>query len=74
MGGDIMFNFEVDIGSIFLFFVIFFEIIYDSVFEYKMVVENESMLFNGIIIGVFVSYLFLEENICCLVLYVGVEL
>lgn len=74
MGGDIMFNFEVDIGSIFLFFVIFFEIMYDSVFEYKMVVENESMLFNGIIIGVFVSYLFLEENICCLVLYVGVEL
>ena len=73
MGGDITFNSEVDIGSTFSFFVTLPETTYDSAFEHKMAVENESMLLNGITIGVSASYPPLEENICCLALHVGAE-
>ncbi|KTF05201.1 ATP-binding region, ATPase-like domain protein [marine sediment metagenome] len=73
MGGDITFNSEVDIGSSFSFFVTLPETTYDSAFEHKMAVETESMLLNGITIGVSASYPPLEENICCLALHVGAE-
>jgi len=73
MGGDITFNSEIGVGSTFSFFITLPETTSDITFEYKMAMENESVLLNGVSIGVSANYPPLEENICSLALHVGAE-